>query len=263
MRQYFSRPDLYCSRSGRLDCAVARRAIPGAPAFLRGLRALLVCDTHVLGRTPDEAIDALVRTMAAQKPDILLLGGDYADHTEDARRLFQAMAAIKPPLGGFGVIGNNDAEAWPETDELREVMAAAGFKLLVNESVALPVNGGTLYIGGVDERKFGQPRARCLYPAQKSPNTYRVLLSHYPCMPDLTPDLMLSGHTHGGQFNLLGLTPFSIGFERLLHPRMAALAVAGLHERDGMRLYVSKGVGASRIQWRVGVRPEIDLLTFE
>ena len=261
MSRLLTRPDLYAARCGRLDCAVARWEIP-APRFMRGVTAVLLCDTHVLPRTTDLEIRALSGKIAALKPDLLLLGGDYADRREDAERLFGALSIVTPPLGGWGVPGNNDAEAWGDLDGLRRLMAGAGFPLLVNESVQVPLNGGTLCIGGVDERKFGSPRARGLFPEAHSQDCYSILLSHYPCMPDATPDLMLSGHTHGGQFNCLGLTPFSFGFERLFRRGMEALAVSGLHAVGGIRLLVSKGVGASRVQWRVGVRPEIDLITF-
>ena len=261
MYRRFSRPDWYCARAGRLDASVHARVVTGAPAFMRGLRLLFASDTHVLSRTTDAEIDAFVALMAAQMADIVLLGGDYSDTAEGAVRLFEAMKALRAPLGIYGVIGNNDAEAWDSVRELRRAMAKGGCKLLVNQSKALRINGGALYIGGVDEHRYGKPHCEGLYPAAPSPVAYRVLLSHYPCRPALTPDLMLSGHTHGGQFNALGLTPFAIGFERISR-KPKSMAVAGLMDVGDMKLLVSKGVGASRIQLRVGVRPEIDLLTF-
>lgn len=263
MKCLFSKPDNYFARCGRLDCAVRAWRIDGAPAFLRGLRALFISDTHVLKRTTAADIRALADRAAALAPDLLLLGGDYADRAEDALRLFEVLGELKPPLGAFGVLGNNDAEAWPDVNDLRKVMARAGVQLLVNEAATLPVNGGRLILGGVDEHKLGRPDARGLLPEASAPDAYRVLLSHYPCPPNISCDLMLSGHTHGGQFNLLGLTPFSIGFERLFRKDIRAMAVAGLHEMSGMKLLVSKGIGASRLQWRIGVRPEIDWISFD
>ena len=261
MSHLLTRPDLYAGRCGGLGFTVVRREIR-ATAFLRGMKAALVSDIHVLPRTTDSQIQKLADVISELKPDILLLGGDYADRQEDAVRLFKALSHVKTPLGGWGVPGNNDAEAWGDLDGRRKLMARTGFRLLVNESAQIPLNGGTLYIGGVDERKFGAPSARGLFPEARTSLGYSILLSHYPCMPDVTPDLMLSGHTHGGQFNCLGLTPFSIGFERLFRRGMEALAVSGLHKIGDMQLLVSKGIGGSRIQWRVGVRPEIDLITF-
>ncbi len=262
MLQHFSRPDRWLGRCGRLNCVAHEWRVGNAPAFMRDLRALFVADTHVRPNTADTDIRAFTDRLAALSPDILLLGGDYADRTADARRLFAALGALRPPLGAYGCVGNNDAEAWSDPAVLGKAMAEGGVKLLVNAAERVSVNGGEIIVGGVDERKFGAPRAAELFPKVPSANIYRVLLSHYPCTPDAKPDLMLSGHTHGGQFNLLGVTPFTVGFERLLPKNMRLLATAGMFEIGGMRLLVSKGVGASRKQWRVGVRPEIDLLTF-
>ena len=168
------------------------------------------------------------------------------------------------PLGTFGVIGNNDTEAWEGCpDRLRTVMARAGCEMLLNSAVNIPFNGGTIYIAGVDEYRYGQPSAAGLFPLEPGPDIYRILLSHYPIASAQKPDMMLCGHTHGGQFNLLGVTPFALGFERLRPPRVHALAVSGLHDIGGMKLLVSKGIGASRLQIRAGVQPEIDLLVFE
>lgn len=264
MYQYFSKPDRYFARCGDLKAALTEHRVTGAPEFLRGLRALFVTDIHVLRRTTREQLDALADAIAAAGPELLLLGGDYSDKAEGALRFFESLAGIKPALGCFGVIGNNDAEAWEDRlDALRECMARAGCALLVNEAVRLTRRGGTLYIAGVDEHRYGDPDTTGLYPEAFRPDAYRILLSHYPIMPKTRPDLMLSGHTHGGQFNLLGLTPFALGFERLKPPRLPSMAISGVHDIDGMTLLVGKGIGASRIQLRVGVRPEIDLLRFE
>lgn len=264
MSRHFPRPDRYIGRCGHLNASVAQRRVGGAPGFMRGLRAAFVSDTHVRPCATRAELEALVQSVAALSPDLLLLGGDYADDAEDAVRLFEALGALKPPLGAFGVIGNNDAEAWDgRLGELKKVMRRAGYRLLINSRARLPVGGGTLYITGVDEYKWGKPSARGLYPEARRPDAYRLLLSHYPAMPNVMPDVMLCGHTHGGQFNLLGLTPFAVGFERIRPPRVAALAVSGQFDLGGMRLLVSKGVGASRLQLRVGVRPEIELITFE
>ena len=264
MYQHFPRPDRYCGPCGHLNAFVHERRIDGAPGFLRGLRAVFVSDTHVLRRTTGAEIDALVDRVAALSPQMLLLGGDYADDGADAVRLFEAFGRLRVPLGGFGVIGNNDAEAWTgRLDALKAVMARAGIEMLVNGCVHLPLNGGTLHIAGVDEFKNGKPNALGLYPDAPCKDEYRLLLSHYPVMPAVRPELMLCGHTHGGQFNLLGLTPFAVGFERLKPPRVPTLAISGQFQLGGMKLIISKGIGASRLQLRVGVRPEIELLRFE
>ena len=264
MHQLFPPPDRTLIRCGSLEATVVERRVPGAPDFLRGLRALFVTDIHVLPRTTKDQLDAFAEKIDALSPDLLLLGGDYSDWAAETERLFRALKGIEPTLGCFGVIGNNDAEAWEgRLDDLRSLMAWAGCEMLCNGAVRVAWNGGTIHIAGVDEYRFGKPDFTGLLPASSDRDSYRILLSHYPVEPQIHPDLMLCGHTHGGQFNVLGLTPYAIGFERLRLPNVSAMAVSGFHDLGDMKLLVSKGVGASRIQLRVGVRPEMDLLVFE
>lgn len=224
---------------------------------------MFVTDVHATPRTTAAHMDALAGRIAAAAPDLLLLGGDYADTAEPCRRLFEGLGRVRVPLGAFGILGNNDREAFPNTDALRQVMARAGARLLVNEAVTLRLNGGRLIVAGLDEYRYGRPSAAGLYPPLPDPNRFRLLLSHYPRTVDPMPDLMLCGHTHGGQFNLLGVTPYTIGFERVIRRRRAPRYIAGLHGHGGGRVFVSKGIGASRLPLRIGVRPEIDLLVFD
>ena len=127
--------------------------------------------------------------------------------------------------------------------------------LLKNRRTQIHLKGNRLEIGGCDDHKYGSPRTAGLFSDRAG---YRILLSHFPTKPDCACDLMLSGHTHAGQFNLLGLTPYSIGFERSFHH----LAIRGLHRMGGMQLLVGNGIGVSRLPLRVGASPRIHLLEF-
>lgn len=262
MRQLFSKPDAHLAACGNLAFTLTAHRIPHAPSFLRGLRALFVTDVHVTMRASEADLDAFAGRLAALRADLLLLGGDYADEAAEARRLFEHLKGLEPPLGSFAAAGNNDREAWPDIEALRAVMADAGVRLLVNESVALPLNGGILRVAGIDEYRYGAPASDALYPESPAPGLYRLLLSHYPIPPRCLPDLMLSGHTHGGQFNVLGVTPYTVGFERIFARGRMSRYIAGLHEYRGAQVLVSKGVGASRVQLRAGVRPEVNLIEF-
>lgn len=260
--QFFSKPDRYCAPCGDLRCAVTGHHIT-APAFMRSVTALFIADVHALPTTPDAAMTALAQKAAALRPDLLLLGGDYSDKPGPTERLFERLAAIPAPLGRFGVVGNNDREAFPDIGRLRRIMARAGFELLINEAWTLRVNGGRLTVAGLDEYRYGAPDPAGLYPDHPSPDRFRLLLSHYPIRVAPMPDLMLCGHTHGGQFNLLGVTPYTVGFERLFARRRTSRFIAGLHPLDGGQVLVSKGIGASRLPLRVGVRPEINFIRFD
>lgn len=263
MYQFFSKPDGYCARCGDLRCSVTEHRVSPAPDFLRGVRALFMTDFHATPHTREADMDALTERAAALRPDIVLLGGDYADEAGPARRLFEHLSRLSAPLGMFGVLGNNDREAFRDYGELRRLMARAGFTLLVSAAQTVPVNGGRLIVAGLIDYRYGHPKSDGLYPVKPTPGCYRLLLSHYPRVIQPMPDLMLSGHTHGGQFNLLGVTPYTIGFERILARKRASRYIAGLHEYRGARVLVSKGIGASRIPLRIGVKPEINLIRFD
>ena len=262
MYQFFSRPDAQISLCGDLRFHLAERRIPGAPDFMRGLRALFVSDIHADRRTSDDDMARFAARLAEARPDIAFWGGDFADSRDGAARLIEHLSALCPRLGSFAVPGNNDREAWPELGDLRRALARSGVRLLVNESAPVSANGGSIVVAGVDEYRHGCPDASGLYPTEASGACYRVLLSHFPVMPAAMPDLMLSGHTHGGQFNLFGVTPYTIGFERLYGHR-ASRFISGQHEYRGAQVIVSKGIGASRLPLRIGVRPEAELLRFE
>ena len=229
--------------------AVTRLLIPGAPAFMRGLRILFVSDVHLRGCVSDTKLDALIDRLAAQHADLLLLGGDYAEGRSQCTRFFRALSRLQPSLGIYGVPGNND-----DPDTLVKDMACAGASLLCNRMVSIDLPGGRLEIGGCEDHFSGTPQTGGLF----TESAYRILLSHQPVQPDCCCELMLSGHTHGGQMNLFGLTPYSIGFER----RMCHLSVRGTKSVGNMLLAVCSGIGVSRLPLRFGARAEVLLAEF-
>lgn len=253
--------DLHISVTGRAKISVDRRIIPGAPEYLRGLKAVFVSDVHLTKSMDPDAIAALI--MDAQ-PDLILLGGDYSDEREQALRLFDAFRTLRAPLGIYGCVGNNDLEAFDSSDALARAMEKSGAVLLDNKSVAVTVNGNVLRIGGIGEYKYVGADYSRVFP--KNDDGFRLLLSHYPILPDASvaerPDLILAGHTHGGQFNAFGLNPYSIGFERIGKCYPPPVMVSGLLKFGPTLMLTSKGIGASRLPLRIGVRPEVHFLTF-
>jgi len=256
LNKIFTRPDAHISFGfcGKIRTTVHEQS---APAFMQGVRALFVTDVHLRPSASDAWLEHLMTLIASAQPDLLLLGGDYGESVDQQERFFRAIAALPAfPLGAFGVIGNNDRERFPETDRLRALMAENGVHLLLNEAVAVPVGSGMLAISGADEMKYGHPRTKGLF--DRCPQgAYRLLLSHYPLWPETHADLILAGHTHGGQLNAFGLTPYSIGYERNLLP-----CIRGRSEKDGMTLVVSRGIGYSSLPVRVGAFPEAILCKF-
>lgn len=227
-----------------------------APAFLRGRRLLFVADLHIRNCTPDAYIHRLAGLCAEQGADLLLLGGDLAESIPAARRMARAFCGQNYPRGIIAVSGNNDVEAFGSAAAFAEAMP---FPVLINERMELPMRGGVLRIGGIDERKYGHADARGLFPRRRG--VYDLLLSHYPCVPDFgfgaRPRLMLCGHTHGGQLCLGGITPYLLGLER-----GKIQGISGIYEKGGVRMLVSPGVGVSKWPIRLGAAPKIHCIEF-
>lgn len=253
MNLFFSRPDRYLHVGTFPMPRTVKINIGGAPEFMKPLRALFVSDVHLRPGVSEEKLHALMELIAAQKADIILLGGDYAESTSDCLRFFEAFKGIQAPLGVYAVPGNNDKDSMPT---LKATMAHAGVTLLNNCSTQIHFNGGCIQVAGCDDYKYGKPRTDGIFAEEK--DDYRILLSHWPVQPDCACELMLSGHTHAGQFNILGLTPYSVFFER----KFRLLGVRGVSRLKNMRLLIGNGIGVSRIPMRIGAQPQIYLLNF-
>lgn len=252
--------------------AQVRRLVLPAPggAFLRGgLRVLFATDLHVSRSFPRERLIRLLEQMAALQPDLILWGGDYAE-TRALQELFfrEAQARLHPPLGMLGAVGNNDRECFGmELSALTGCMRAHGVVPLVNEERRLSLEGASLRVAALDDWKHGQPGGVFFEGAGES--ELCLLLSHHPRLAYThlsccarSPSLMLCGHTHGGQFNLCGLSPYSLlGFESegLGHRNRL---VSGLYRVEEAPVLVSNGIGTSRIPLRIGAPAQIHLISF-
>lgn len=247
----YTRPDHSFYPGVFPDPELVHCRIGGCPGYMNGLRVLFLSDVHLRRSVSDARLNALMARIATQKADLILLGGDYAEGSDQCLRFFRAFQGISAPLGCFAVPGNNDADS---ADKLEETMASAGVTLLRNTAHSISLAGGTLEVGGCDDHKYGNPYTRSLFGEE----SYRILLSHYPVLPDCQCELMLSGHTHAGQCNVLGITPYSIGFEHHFH----LLGVRSMQQIGDIRLLIGNGIGVSRFPFRLNARPEIYLLEF-
>jgi hypothetical protein len=232
---------------------VVERATVDVPGDL-ALRIGVVADLqfeHVAGHEREA-----VRRVMAERPDVILVAGDFHqgsvgsfERERDAIR--ELLRALRAPDGVFAVQG--DAESIPK---LLEVLAGTGVRPLVNETVR--VRGITL--GGV-EREFDTPAAREAIDRLRAARGVRILLAHRPDVALRQPgvDLVVAGHTHGGQFQIPLLGP---PFTASEIPR--DVAAGGLHSVGGQRVYVSRGVGVERGQaprLRFRSVPEVGVLT--
>ena len=230
-----------------------------APAF-DGYRIAFLTDLHYSAVVPRAWIARAVAVAMELAPDLILLGGDYVSHRPDyTGALVDLLRPLTAPDGVLAVLGNHDH--YVGAVAVRDALARAGVAELWNTAVTIRRGAGregALAVAGVGDLQYDAIHfdAALRGVPERVP---RIVLSHDPDVFAYWPsavrlDLMLSGHTHGGQAHLplLGppFVPSQFGFRYL----------AGAFEADGRRLYVSRGVGAitAPIRWRCP--PEITLL---
>jgi predicted MPP superfamily phosphohydrolase len=236
-----------------------------APSFA-GLRVVQMSDFHCSRHVTPDYLNEAIDLAHAQLPDLAVLTGDFVHKGfKYIERMARVLGKLKAPHGVFAVLGNHDfsvrnALGFRRHRDLNVVIADAltghGIRVLRNETVRLERGADLLHLTGVDDlwsRVCDLDRAF----AGVCPSIPRVVLAHNPCTVDRLAqhrcDLMLSGHTHGGQINLPGLGRITLG------PNGRRYA-AGMYRRGDTQLYVNKGVGFG-FRVRYGVRPEVALFT--
>jgi predicted MPP superfamily phosphohydrolase len=229
--------------------------IAGLPAAFAGYTIAFLSDFHASPLLPERAIAAAVELANAQRPDLIALGGDFvSSHRRHIARVCAAMAALRAPDGVAGVLGNHDHYLGPGL--VREGLERAGVQVLTNRALVVERAGARLAIAGVDDLIHGGIDFESAVSGIP-PEVPRVVLSHHPDVFALWPahlrlDLMLSGHTHGGQVKLPFLgAPYVPSYH---------LYGEGLIRDGGRQLYVSRGIGSLLFPIRWGCPPEISVI---
>lgn len=234
----------------------------------RPLRIALMSDFHASAVVPYGLIEKAFRIAIRQAPDLVCLCGDFITgplRDPDAYREVLRLLASRVPV--VASLGNHDGGQWrdgryalKDSGPLREVLRAAGVRLLHNRGVAVESEGRTLTVVGLGDLWTGEcfPE-RALRPAGEVPSHPTVVLSHNPDTKTLLQrfawDLLLCGHTHGGQVVL-----------PLLGPRFAPVRdkrfIAGLYQWAGRPLYITRGVGNLH-GVRFNCRPEVSIIEWD
>jgi uncharacterized protein len=237
--------------------------LPDARAGRDPIRIALLSDIQFeeVGEHEREAIARLM----AQRPDLILLTGDYhqgsrAEFERQRPAIARLFARLRAPGGVFAVQGDVERPR-----DFVRTFAGTGIRTLFNETATTRVGDRRLTIGGV-QLAYWRPAAREFarrFERLPAARDVRILVAHRPDVvlglrPSTRVDLVAAGHTHGGQLQLPLIGPLSTG-SRV--PR--DVAGGGLHTLDGRTIYVSRGVGVERGQaprLRLGAPPEISLL---
>jgi hypothetical protein len=230
-----------------------------------GLSILHLTDFHLCRRVPITLIRQAVETGRRAECDLIALTGDFVHagfhFVEPIARI---LSRLRAPLGAYAVLGNHDysvrnirgTRRKPQlAPAVAKALSQAGISVLHNESRILDVCGARIAVAGVADYWSGESDLEQAL-TDIDPATPRIVLAHNPCSLEQAPgercDLMLSGHTHGGQVAVPGLG------RPMLSRRMKRYAEGLLQHPQGY-LYVNKGIGYT-VRFRFQTRPEIAIL---
>jgi predicted MPP superfamily phosphohydrolase len=227
---------------------------PDIPESLKGMRIAFITDIHHTEIYPRDRVRDLVEKVNGLKPDIILLGGDYVNKSPKfIEPCFEELAQLEAPYGKFGVLGNHDH--WESATLTKICMDKAGIKRLDNKSEWINKDGQRIKIGGVgDIWEDKQELDKTIFDVEEK--DFVILLSHNPDYAERIKttkiDLVLSGHTHGGQVTLFGLwAPF-------IPSGYGEKYKTGIIKTDYTEVLVSNGVGyVGYLPVRFFARPQI------
>lgn len=229
---------------------VQKRAIRGLTA---PLRVAFLTDLHLGPYMGRRQLSEWIIASNELRPDLVLFGGDLVDqfYQGDLREVMELLPELRSKHGVYAVLGNHDRTRFRNLEPLLEAFTASGVQLLVNRGVQLRDD---LYLAGIDDWRTGHPDVQRALGLKTG--AARLLLSHNPdAIPDLPTDidLVLSGHTHGGQIRLPLLGPLVTSSEY------------GRRFAEGwvdapMPAFVSRGLGVTMLPFRLFCPPELVLL---
>lgn len=252
----------------------------------RTVRAAVLSDLHLGPFIGERQLAGWVRAAAAAQPDIVFLVGDLVDarYRGDLSEFRRWLPELRSSLGTYVVPGNHDRARYPDLVPWERMLDAVGATVLINRGL---LARSDLYVAGVDDVRRGSPDVRAAMrgvgveagratgvaaeagratgsaPPARPALPASVLLSHNPdILPELTPDLgplpelVLSGHTHGGQVCLPGYGPIVTG------SRYGRRYAAGWVSAP-VPAFVTRGLGVSALPIRLACPAELVIMRLE
>ncbi len=258
---------LYSGEVSRHELVIERRTlrIPRLAEAFAGIRIGQISDIHFMEYTEPFFVEHAVRELNRMRPDIVLLTGDFVSMAPVEKSRSAAYAPIVAELLGkiecphrYGVLGNHD---WMvDGRAVVDSLAAVGIPILHNAFLPFERDGARIWIAGIMDALSGESDLnKTIPPTANRDGEPVVLMAHEP---DILPavarlnafDLMLSGHTHGGQVRLPFLPP-------LMLPPLGTRFVEGHFRMGRTQLYVNRGIGAVGLPFRFNCPPELTELT--
>ena len=242
----------------RLHLTRVEVPVPHLPEALDGIEIIHLSDLHLTGYGPYE--QDLLRALRPLPARVVVITGDFLGGPGGAQALIPLLMEIGRDRIMLGVLGNHDYRPPVNTAALARDLARAGVRLLVNDAAVVVERGHRLRFVGVDDphtdRADVEKAMAALPPPLGDQREPVVVLAHSPdVFPDAEragADLILAGHTHGGQVCLPG------GFPLLTNTRRVGRRFArGLVDVGATPMFVTRGIGTSAVRLRLFCPPEI------
>jgi predicted MPP superfamily phosphohydrolase len=252
---------------------------PKIPAGFDGFKIVQLSDIHTGSFSDTKALNRAFDLVMAEKPDLILFTGDLVNnHSDETNGFVETFQRLKAPFGVYSVLGNHDYGDYVEwenaeqkranLERLKRIQAECGWRILMNEHVALEKNGDTIALLGIENwgGNMRFPKYGKMSEAHKDTATFpfRILMSHDPShweqevqpnYPDV--DLTLSGHTHGMQMGI-EIPGFKWSPSQYFYKQWA-----GLYKSGEQFLYVNRGLGFLGYPGRLGIWPEITVMELQ
>ncbi|QNI34337.1 metallophosphoesterase [Alloacidobacterium dinghuense] len=258
----------YAGEIARHELDIVKRTIviPGLPESFKGFRIVQISDIHFKEFTEASFLKLVLHEVNGLKPDLVALTGDFVSYGPIARyrsigwayECGELLTRIECPLR-YAVLGNHDCIV--SEAAAGDALTCHGIPLLENAAIPLEREGKRIWLAGVTDalESHIRPDFNRAIPKTAIRDDERVILLAHE--PDILPtvakydvDLMLSGHTHGGQVRIPFLPPVQL-------PPLGKEYIEGHFQVGRTQLYVNRGIGTTGLPFRFNCPPEITVIT--
>lgn len=229
---------------------------PKVPRRLRSFEIAQISDVHLGRWVKPRHMRQIVEFVNQRNPQLVALTGDYVGYSkQDILPCVETLSGLYHPT--YAVLGNHDH--WASTELTVNAFNSLKIPVLTNELVAFEHDGARFDLVGVDDHVTKNSDIEAAF-GEVTGDNFCLTLNHVPSIaPELTKrgaDLILSGHTHGFQFNIPGIT-------NRIATQMGAEFFAGAYRIADSYLYINRGLGSASWPWRIRAMPELSFFRLE
>jgi hypothetical protein len=227
--------------------------VHGLPPAFDGFTIVQISDTHVGIWTKPKHIRKIVEQVNAMQPDLILLTGDYVNRFErNCTTSGRSLMGLEAKHGVYAVLGNHDY--WVNADAVTKALRESGVDVLFDEQRKITIGKESITLVGLDDEWEGKPDYQQAFTGLSADDTC-IAIAHNPDavlhLKGRPIRLLLSGHTHGGIINLPWISPIHA------FTKLGRKYASGMHEINGIRTYISRGIGLVSIPFRIHCPPEV------